>query len=192
MHKGGYTNLAVLDGKKCVGNVTEMLLRQALHPDGNVAQLVADLTQNYIESDEDVLTAIPIFESTAFTCLPVINEAGEWQGYLEKSVLANVLLDSGFNSPNGGILYLPFHTQHDSLSRIARIIEENSGLITRTTLLKRDGLPELIVQIQTAQFAAIVQGLERHGVIIEKAFQFGITNAGDTSRFDLLLKYLNP
>jgi hypothetical protein len=54
------------------------------------------------------------------------------------------------------------------------------------------GLPELIIQIQTDQFSAIMQSLERHSIHIEKAFHFGKNEIVDTARFDLLLKYLNP
>jgi hypothetical protein len=54
------------------------------------------------------------------------------------------------------------------------------------------GLPELVVQIQTEQFSGIIQGLERHGVIINKAYVFGKHEAADNERFDLFMKFLNP
>lgn len=189
-------NLVVLDGKKYVGNVTERLLLQCEHPDGKISQLQSDLAQYSLETEEDVFASLPWFEASGFHMLPVTDESGKFMGYLESSVVANLLLNNGFNSENGGIMYIPFHSQRDSFSLIARLIEENNGLITRSLMIQNPkdpmGLPELIIQVQTEQFSAIIQSLERHRVHIEKAFHFGKNEQVDTARFDLLLKYLNP
>lgn len=189
-------NLAVLDGKIFVGNVTERLLAQCLHPDGKISQLKDELTHYSLESEEDVLASLPWFESSAYSLLPVTDEDGKFLGYLEASVVAAIFLNNGFNSTQGGIMYIPFHSQRDSFSLIARLIEENNGLITRSLMIRNPkdpmGLPELVIQVQTEQFSAIMQSLERHSIHIEKAFHFGKNETVDTSRFDLLLKYLNP
>ena len=196
LHQSKQENLAVLDGKKYVGNVTERMLLQCPHPDGKIIQLLDDLAEYSLESEEDVLASLPWFEASGFSILPVTDEAGKFLGYLSSNAVAQLLLNNGFNSANGGILYIPFHSQRDSFSMIARLIEENNGLITRSLMIQNPkddmGLPELIIQIQTDQFSAIMQSLERHSIHIEKAFHFGKNEIIDTARFDLLLKYLNP
>jgi predicted transcriptional regulator len=196
LHQSKQNNLAVLDGKKFVGNVTERLLLQCAHPDGKINQLVDDLVPYSLESEEDVLASLPWFEASGFSILPVTDEDEKFVGYLESNAVGLILLKTGFNSANGGIVYIPFHSQRDSFSFIARHIEENNGLITRSLMIQNpkdpSGLPELVIQIQTEQFSAIVQSLERHSIHIEKAFHFGKSETVDTARFDLLLKYLNP
>ena len=196
LHQSKQTNLAVLDGKKLVGNITERLLMQCLHPDGKISQLLTDLAHYSLESEEDVLASLPWFESSGFSLLPVTDEDGKYLGYLTSAEVAKLLINNGFNSSQGGIMYIPFHSQRDSFSLIARLIEENNGLITRSFLIQNPkdamGLPELVIQVQTDQFAAIIQSLERHNIHIEKAFHFGKNEKVDTGRFDLLLKYLNP
>lgn len=196
LHQSKQQNLAVLDGKKYVGNVTERMLLQCPHPDGKVNQLLDGLAEYSLESEEDVLASLPWFEASGFSILPVTDEDGKFLGYLSSNSVAQILLNNGFNSANGGILYIPFHSQRDSFSLIARLIEENNGLITRSLMIQNPkddmGLPELIIQIQTEQFSAIMQSLERHSIHIEKAFHFGKNEIVDTARFDLLLKYLNP
>jgi predicted transcriptional regulator len=196
LHQSKQENLAVLDGKQLVGNVTERMLIQCAHPDGKIAQLHDDLAQYSLESEEDVLASLPWFEASGFSMLPVTDETGRFLGYLASNAVAQVLLNNGFNSSNGGIIYIPFHSQRDSFSMIARHIEENNGLITRSFMIQNPkdpmGLPELVIQIQTEQFSVIIQSLERHSIHIEKAFHFGKNETIDTSRFDLLLKYLNP
>jgi acetoin utilization protein AcuB len=196
LHQSKQQNLAVLDGKKYVGNVTERMLLQCPHPDGKINQLLDDLTEYSLESEEDVLASLPWFEASGFSILPVTDEDGKFLGYLSSNSVAHLLLNNGFNSAKGGILYIPFHSQRDSFSLIARLIEENNGLITRSLMIQNPkdemGLPELIIQIQTDQFSAIMQSLERHSIHIEKAFHFGKNEIVDTARFDLLIKYLNP
>lgn len=196
LHQSKQTNLAVLDGKKLVGNITERLLMQCPHPDGKISQLLTDLAHYSLESEEDVLASLPWFESSGFSLLPVTDEDGKYLGYLTSAEVAKLLINNGFNSSQGGIMYIPFHSQRDSFSLFARLIEENNGLITRSFLIQNPkdamGLPELVIQVQTDQFAAIIQSLERHSIHIEKAFHFGKNETVDTARFDLLLKYLNP
>jgi hypothetical protein len=142
------------------------------------------------------LASLPFFEESGFWIIPVVDEQMKYQGYLPWQSVAKTLFYTGFNAQNGGIIRIVFHTQRDSMSVIAKIIEENKGLITRSYLTKstkEDHVwPELILQIQTDQFSAIVKSLERHEVHIEKAFMFGDQEEVDQSRFDLLLKYLNP
>jgi hypothetical protein len=188
------TNIAVLDGKKYVGNVTEEILMS--NPAGKLSDLTGMLKDYSLEVDEDLFASLPLFEKSQFQLIPVLNEAQEWQGYISLHTVGEALVNNGFNGTDGGIMYVPFHAQHDSFALIARIIEENRGLITRSVLLRNSkdalGLPEFLIQIQTEQFSSIIQGLERHGVIINKAYIFGKRETADTERFDLLMKFLNP
>jgi hypothetical protein len=195
-HTHELTNIAVLDGKKYVGNITEELLASSHHPDGKLSALTAYFKDYSLEADEDLFASLPLFEKSQFKLIPVVNDAQEWQGYISLNTVGEAIALNGFNGQDGGVIYIPFHIQHDSFSLIARIIEENRGLITRSCMLRNSkdalGLPELMVQIQTEQFSGIIQGLERHGVIINKAYMFGKREAADNERFDLLMKFLNP
>ncbi len=195
-HAQELTNIAVLEGKKYVGNITEELLANSMHPDGKLSALTSYFKDYSLEADEDLFASLPLFEKSQFKLIPVVNDAQEWQGYISLNTVGEAITLNGFNGQDGGIIYIPFHIQHDSFSLIARIIEENRGLITRSSMLRNSkdalGLPELMVQIQTEQFSGIIQGLERHGVIINKAYMFGKREAADHERFDLLMKFLNP
>jgi acetoin utilization protein AcuB len=195
-HSHELTNIAVLDGKKYVGNITEELLAISHHPDGKLSALTSYFKDYSLEAEEDLFASLPLFEKSQFKLIPVVNDAQEWQGYISLSSVGEAIAMNGFNGQDGGIIYIPFHIQYDSFSLIARIIEENRGLITRSCMLRNSkdalGLPELMVQIQTEQFSGIIQGLERHGVIINKAYMFGKREAADNERFDLLMKFLNP
>ena len=196
MHSNNMNVISVLDKKQWIGNITEEMLMKATHPDGKIAQFQHELNQVKIETEEDILASLPFFEESGFWVIPVVDEQMKYQGYLPWQSVAKTLFYTGFNAQNGGIIRIVFHTQRDSMSVIAKIIEENKGLITRSYLTKstkEDHVwPELILQIQTDQFSAIVKSLERHEIHIEKAFMFGNQEEVDQSRFDLLLKYLNP
>lgn len=195
-HDHELTNLAVLDGKKFVGNVTKELLANSHQSSGKLGELTSFFKDYSLEADEDLFASLPIFEKSQFKLIPVVNDAQEWQGYISLNTVGEAIAMNGFNGEDGGIIYIPFHIQHDSFSLIARIIEENRGLITRSCMYRNSkdalGLPELMVQIQTEQFSGIIQGLERHGVIVNKAYMFGKREAADNERFDLFMKFLNP
>jgi acetoin utilization protein AcuB len=196
MHSNNMNVISVLDKKQWIGNITEEMLMKAAHPDGKIDQFQYELNQVKIETEEDILASLPFFEESGFWIIPVVDEQMKYQGYLPWQSVAKTLFYTGFNVQNGGIIRIVFHTQRDSMSVIAKIIEENKGLITRSYLTKstkEDHIwPELILQIQTDQFSTIVKSLERHEIHIEKAFMFGNQEEVDQSRFDLLLKYLNP
>ncbi len=196
MHSNNMNVISVLDKKQWIGNITEEMLMKAMHPYGKIDQFQHELNQVKIETEEDILASLPFFEESGFGVIPVVDDQMKYQGYLTWQSIAKTLFYTGFNAQNGGIIRIVFHTQRDSMSVIAKIIEENNGLITRSYLTKstkEDHVwPELILQIQTDQFSAIVKSLERHEIHIEKAFMFGNHEEVDQSRFDLLLKYLNP
>lgn len=188
--------LSVLDGKKWVGNVTAVQISQQLSYAAKLKDIQSEFQKDKLELEEDILASLPLFESTRFSLLPVVNENGNWMGYIHQDVIANMFIQSGFSGKNGGILRIPFHVQRDSMSVILRIIEENKGLMIRSFFHHSEknpqALPEWVIQVQTDQFSNLVKSLERHDVAIEKAFMFGQQEDVDQLRFDLLLKYLNP
>jgi len=147
-----------------------------------------------MEVEEDLLASIPVFDKSGLALLSITNEDNRWQGYLNVETLQKELFSTGFNSDNGGIIRIPFHIQRDSFSQIARIIEEEKGLIVRSYLkTKEQSLPEMVIQVQCNKFTTLIQSLERHGFMVEKAFMFGRqTQEEEALRFDLLMKYLNP
>lgn len=188
--------LSVLDGKKWVGTITALQVAQNLSSAAKLKDIQADFQQDKLELEEDILASLPLFENTGFSLLPVVNEEGNWMGYIHQDVISTMFIQSGFIGKNGGILRISFHAQRDSMSVILRIIEENKGLMVRSFFHRSEknpqALPEWVIQVQTDQFSQLVKSLERHEVAIEKAFTFGHQEDVDQARFDLLLKYLNP
>jgi CBS domain-containing protein len=98
LHQSKQESLAVLDGKKLIGNVSERMLAQALHPDGKIDQLRENLSHYNLESEEDLFASLPWFEASGYSILPVTNEEGKFQGYLEAKIVAGVLMNNGFNA----------------------------------------------------------------------------------------------
>ncbi|MHA8062488.1 hypothetical protein [Aquirufa aurantiipilula] len=188
--------ISVLDGKKWVGTISAVQISQQLSQASKLKDIQSEFQQDKLELEEDILASLPLFESTGFNVLPVINEEGNWMGYIHQDVITNMFIQSGFTGKNGGILRIPFHVQRDSMSVILRIIEENKGLMVRSFFHRSEknpqALPEWVIQVQTDQFSNLVKSLERHDIGIEKAFAFGQQEDIDQMRFDLLLKYLNP
>jgi len=194
LNKSKQQSLAVLDGKIFVGNIDQNTLLKAASPNIKLIDLQPEFSLWKMEVEEDLLASIPVFDKSGLALLSITNEDNRWQGYLNVETLQKELFSTGFNSDNGGIIRIPFHIQRDSFSQIARIIEEEKGLIVRSYLkTKEQSLPEMVIQVQCNKFTTLIQSLERHGFMVEKAFMFGRqTQEEEALRFDLLMKYLNP
>lgn len=194
LNKTKKQSLAVLDGKIFVGNIDQNTLLQSSSPNSKLIDIQSEFSDWKMETEEDLLASIPVFDKSGLQLLAITNEDNKWQGYLTWETLQKELFTTGFNTDNGGIIRIPFHIQRDSFSQIARIIEEEKGLIVRSYLkTKAQALPEMILQVQCNKFATLIHSLERHGFMVEKAFMFGRqTQEEEAQRFDLLMKYLNP
>jgi CBS domain-containing protein len=186
--------LPVVKDKLFLGNIDLDILGKCQTPEIQLKDLVNELSDWKMESEEDLLASIPIFDRSNYDLLAVVDDDQKWLGYLDLGTLHKELFQTGFNSENGGIIRIPFHAQRDKFSQIVRIIEEEKGLVVRSYLKEKgDQYPELVIQVESNQFAAMIQSLERHGFMVEKAFRFGIQKQeGESARFDLLMKYLNP
>jgi hypothetical protein len=194
LKKSNKKALAVIKDKQFLGNIELEVLWKCQTPEMQLKDLSNEFSDWKMESEEDLLASIPIFDRSNYDILAVVDEDQKWLGYLDLGTLHQELFQTGFNSENGGVIRIPFHAQRDKFSQIARIIEEEKGLIVRSYLKEKgDQYPELVIQVESNQFAALIQSLERHGFMVEKAFRFGLQKQESESvRFDLLMKYLNP
>jgi CBS domain-containing protein len=187
LRANGINALAVVEKKQFIGLVTEVTLAQAISPDQTVADLQAHFSTFQMEEEEDVLASLPWFDDSTVELIAITNPSGLFSGYLTKSTVGNLLLKSGLEQKNGGIIRIPFQSSRDSLSSIIRIIEEENGFVVRSFFQE----PILVIQVQTETFGKIISNLERHGIFIEKAFVFGEQLEVDQDRFDHLMRFID-
>jgi CBS domain-containing protein len=183
----GINALAVVEKKQYIGLVTEETLAHAISPEQTVADLHAHFSTFQMEEEEDVLASLPWFDDSTVELIAITNPSGLFSGYLTKSTVGNLLLKSGLEQKNGGIIRIPFQSSRDSLSSIIRIIEEENGFVVRSFFQE----PILVIQVQTETFGKIISNLERHGIFIEKAFVFGEQLEVDQDRFDHLMRFID-
>jgi CBS domain-containing protein len=187
LRANGINALAVVEKKQYIGLVTEETLAQAISPDQILADLQAHFFTLQMEEEEDVLASLPWFDDSTVELIAITNPSGLFTGYLTKSTVGNLLLKSGLEQKNGGIIRIPFQSSRDSLSSIIRIIEEENGFVVRSFFQE----PILVIQVQTETFGKIISNLERHGIFIEKAFVFGEQLEVDQDRFDHLMRFID-
>jgi CBS domain-containing protein len=187
LRANGINALAVVDKKQYIGLFTEETLAHAISPEQTVADLQAHFSTFQMEEEEDVLASLPWFDDSTVELIAITNPSGLFSGYLTKSTVGNLLLKSGLEQKNGGIIRIPFQSSRDSLSSIIRIIEEENGFVVRSFFQE----PILVIQVQTETFGKIISNLERHGIFIEKAFVFGEQLEVDQDRFDHLMRFID-
>lgn len=183
----GVNALAVVDNKDFIGLISSEILSQALSPEQSLADLRNHFSTFRMEEEEDVLASLPWFDEPTLDVIAITNGEGFFRGYLTKNEVGNLLLNSGLENKNGGIIRIPFQASRDSLSTIIRIIEEENGFVVRSFFQE----PNVVLQVQTEAFGKIISNLERHGIFIEKAFVFGEQLEIDQDRFDHLMRFID-
>ncbi len=183
----GVNALAVVENKDFIGLVSSEVLSQALSPEQSLSDLKTHFSTFRMEEEEDVLASLPWFDEPSLDLIAITNTDGLFRGYLTKSSLGNILLNSGVENKNGGIIRIPFQASRDSLSTIIRIIEEENGFVVRSFFQE----PNVVLQVQTETFGKLISNLERHGIFIEKAFVFGEQLEVDQDRFDHLMRFID-
>lgn len=183
----GVNALAVVENKQFQGLVSTEILGQALSPEQSLSDLSEHFSPFHMEEEEDVLASLPWFDEPSFDVIAITNAVGIFRGYLTKAAMGNILLNTGLENKNGGIIRIPFQASRDSLSTIIRIIEEENGFVVRTFFQE----PHVVLQVQTETFGKIISNLERHGIFIEKAFVFGEQLEVDQDRFDHLMRFID-
>jgi CBS domain-containing protein len=183
----GVNALAVVDNKDFIGLISSEILSQALSPEQSLADLRSHFSTFRMEEEEDVLASLPWFDEPTIDVIAITNGEGSFRGYLTKNEVGNLLLNSGLENKNGGIIRIPFQASRDSLSTIIRIIEEENGFVVRSFFQE----PNVVLQVQTEAFGKIISNLERHGIFIEKAFVFGEQLEVDQDRFDHLMRFID-
>jgi acetoin utilization protein AcuB len=183
----GVNALAVVENKDFIGLVSSEVLSQALSPEQSLSDLRTHFSTFRMEEEEDVLASLPWFDEPSLDLIAITNTDGLFRGYLTKNSLGNLLLNSGVENKNGGIIRIPFQASRDSLSTIIRIIEEENGFVVRSFFQE----PNVVLQVQTETFGKLISNLERHGIFIEKAFVFGEQLEVDQDRFDHLMRFID-
>ena len=183
----GVNALAVVENKDFIGLVSFEVLSQALSPEQSLSDLKTHFSTFRMEEEEDVLASLPWFDEPSLDLIAITNTDGLFRGYLTKNSLGNLLLNSGVENKNGGIIRIPFQASRDSLSTIIRIIEEENGFVVRSFFQE----PNVVLQVQTETFGKLISNLERHGIFIEKAFVFGEQLEVDQDRFDHLMRFID-
>ena len=183
----GVNALAVVEKKAFLGLVSFEILEQALSPEQTLSDMQEHFSSFRMEEEEDVLASLPWFDESSLDVIAITNADGLFRGYLTKNSLGNLLLNSGVENKNGGIIRIPFQATQDSLSTIIRIIEEENGFVVRSFFQE----PNVVIQVQTETFGKIISNLERHGIFIEKAFVFGEQLEVDQDRFDHLMRFID-
>jgi len=128
----GVNALAVVDNKDFIGLISSEILSQALSPEQSIADLRNHFSTFRMEEEEDVLASLPWFDEPTLDVIAITNGEGSFRGYLTKNEVGNLLLNSGLENKNGGIIRIPFQASRDSLSTIIRIIEEENGFVVRS------------------------------------------------------------
>ncbi len=160
-------------------------------------QLVGDCALETVsfrlKENQHLFEAMPVFQKTGLSVLPVMDEKGEFDGVLFLESLAKVMSDSYAFQTDGGVLVLSIPAIHFSLSEISRLVEANQAKIL-SMLVESDPVvnQNYIVHLKINQpdLSRVVATLERFEFNVLEVHQSLEASSIDKDRFDQLMRYL--
>jgi hypothetical protein len=146
-----------------------------------------------LKENQHLFEAMPVFQKTGLSVLPVMDEKGEFDGVLILESLAKVISDSYAFQTDGGVLVLSIPAIHFSLSEISRLVEANQAKIL-SMLVESDPVvnQNYIVHLKINQpdLSRVVATLERFEFNVLEVHQSLEASSIDKDRFDQLMRYL--
>lgn len=158
-----------------------------------IGSMNLSLPRLYVYGHQHVYDVIRMMHAHSLTVLPVIDEAGHYEG----SVLMRGLLEyfsslTASNNP-GGIIVLEVNQNDFMLSEIARIVESDDAKILSMyirTMLDSTKM-EVTIKVNKMNILPILQTFNRFNYIIAATFTEGDTTDDLRGRYDLLMRYIN-
>lgn len=124
--------------------------------------------------------------------VPVVNDADELQGVIDKKNLLNFLVaQTGLQQP-GGIIILEVKSLNYSLSEIARICETNDVLILNLQIrsIPDEDVLHIILKTNTKDLSAVQAAFNRYEYNVSVIDGDLHTNSLVQERYDLLMNFL--
>ena len=136
--------------------------------------------------------AAKVMYDNSLDVVPVVNDADELQGVIDKKNLLNFLVaQTGLQQP-GGVIILEVKSLNYSLSEIARICETNDVLILNLQIrsIPDEDVLHIILKTNTKDLSAVQAAFNRYEYNVSVIDGDPHTNSLVQERYDLLMNFL--
>ncbi len=186
------SHLPVLEEGKYLGLISEDDLLDIENEEDQIEQHLNLLKPYQAKANTHLYEAIRLFGEGNLTCLPVLNEEGDYVGYLSASELMWDLGQQLTFAEKGAVLVLRLSVRDYHISQIAQIVESEDALILGLQL-RSEGSDYLRVALKVNQsdLSRIVKAFERYEYEVVELYHESIFDDTASDRYEGLVKYLN-
>ena len=152
------------------------------------------LIRPFVYEDQHIYDIIALFSNLKISVVPILTRKNKYKGAVCLQELMKYFSNIFETSNNGTIFILEMSIHDYSLTQISRIIEENGAKILNlhSSIKKTSSKIELTIKINTTDFSAIRQSLERHNYYIKSSYsKDDKINELIDERYEEFMNYLN-
>jgi CBS domain-containing protein len=189
-----YGHLPVVNPERhYLGLVCEDDLLEADGSDDRLSQHLRFLHPYAIDAEANLFEALRVVGQGNLSLLPVVNKAGEYQGYLSPLELIQDMGRQLTFTESGSVLVLEIPTRDYQLSQISQIIESEDARIIGFHLTAAEAPDNLNLSLKINQpdLSRILQSLERYNYKVLMVFHESMIDDGMADRYASFMNYLN-
>jgi acetoin utilization protein AcuB len=147
-----------------------------------------------VQETDHIFDVMRIMGENRLTIIPVINQAGEYQGLITQNELLRYFANLASFTESGAVLVLEMNRRDYDLATIARIVEEEGVKILSTFVTSLASDPEsleLTLKVNRHDLGRTIASLERHEYTVKESFGEREYSESMKERYDSFMTYLN-
>ncbi|MBO7542012.1 MAG: CBS domain-containing protein [Bacteroidales bacterium] len=188
-----YSSVPVVENGKYLGVIKEKDIFE-LQTDAETPFDVRNYAKDYsVQPGQSLFDACNVLFEQGIDIVPVVDEENNYLGVLTERSLLQAVTVFGENQQNG-IIWYQVSSNDLHLSQMAYIVEENGAHIVSLSVLPDENSTNLtvMVKLDTANVAPVVQSLERRGYSVEYSRFHSQKEESDLQRnYENLMRYLS-
>ena len=189
----GIQFIPVIEEKKFLGFLPLENLDMDKEIYSKVGECDLEISSHFIHKGQHIFEAIPLFQKSGISVLPVLGIENEYEGVLRLDKVFEVIANSFAFQSDGGVIVLSVASISYSLSEISRLVESNQAKVL-SVVVEADPIytMDLFVHLKINQtdLSRVVATLERFDYKILEVHHKSDFTSVDQDRLDQLMKYL--
>ncbi len=192
-YEEGIDYLAVVEENKFLGFLPLADLETEKEINLSVGDCELEKVDKPLQAGQHFFEVLVLFRKANLPMLPVLDENGDYDGFIQLKQIMEHLGDSFAFQNEGGVIVLSSMVRDYSLSEISRLVESNQAkilaVITEADPIEHQRLI-IHLKINEKDLSRIVATLERFDYQVLEVHHKSEATTLDQERLDLLLKYL--
>ena len=187
------SHLAVVDGNKYLGIVSEDILFDAPSGRTKLKDLGVPLNRPFVFADRHIYDVMKMVADLNLSIAPILDKDENYIGLTTLPYLMELIVNTASISVPGSVIVLELNSNDYSLSYISRIIEENDTKILSSYITSAADTTqmELTLKLNRKNIEGVLQSLARHDYVVKESYSESKYEEDMRDRFDSLMNYLN-